>query len=110
MEIVNNTETERLRAAINEALNPNDNVWPILDAARNDIIRFQTHGRLFTRENVDGNPALKSLVEEHLKLMEAYFNNAKEIMRVGLKMVDDGWKKQEYLKYLDKEFTSSWNR
>lgn len=114
MEIVNNTETERLRAAVNEALNPEeaneDAVWYLLDAVKNDIIHFQMHGRLFTRVTMPKNPQFASLVEEHLRLMEAYFNNAKEIMRVGLGMVGDGWKKNEYQKYLEKEFTPTWNK
>lgn len=113
MEIVNNTETERLRAAVNEALNPEEvnesAIWEVADVAIKDIINFRYHGRSFSR-NMPDDPQIMGLVEEHMKLMEAYFNNAKEMLRLCLDKVNDGWKKDEYQKYLTYEFTPTWGR
>lgn len=111
MEIVNNTETERLRAAVNEALNPEeanqDAIWRVAEEAKSDLLRFRYHGRGFTRGMPD-DPELTPLIEEHLRLMESYFNNAKEMLRTALAKLDDGWQKAEYEKYLTMEFTPTW--
>lgn len=113
MEIVNNTETEKLRAAVNEALNPEEvdesAYWNLIENVKNDIINFRYRGRMYSRGMPD-DPQLAQLIEEHIRLMEAYFNNAKEILRVALEKVSDGWKKTENQSYLDREFTPTWNR
>ena len=113
MEIVNNTETERLRAAVNEALNPEfvdeGPIWTVAEVAKSDILHFRYHGRSFSR-NMPDDPQIMALVEEHMRLMESYFNNAKEMLALCLSKVSDGWKKDEYQKYLAMDFTPTWNR
>lgn len=82
----------------NDEMNQNA-IWETINYAKNDVINLRYHARALRRIPVN-DPQISPLLDEYVRLTEAYFNIAKEVLGACLEKVDDGWKKTEYQKYL----------
>ena len=116
MEIINNTETERLRAAVNEALNPGeenavsrDTWWNICETAKNDIINMRFHGRSYTSK-IPADPEAAQRINDIVSIMEEYFNRTKDLLAYALEQIGESPGRADYEKYLDYQFTPTWGR